>query len=221
MYMDTRHPAADNVFIRQATKIAIGAVTILMLLMAVIFWRQNQASEEARGWVNHTYYLIGHLELLYGSLRDAELGKRGYLLTGDEAFLETYENALKEGKTTDNDGYSLRQHHSIMQELTIIRKLTADNPSQQSNLDEMDEAVTKLLKFMKDVIQIKRAEKDKRAVPNVNFVYGKELMDRIRSLVRIMKAEENHLLSLRIEVADNNAQQSSRLTMITMMVVYL
>ena len=219
--MEKIPPTVDNFLIRHATRIAIGTVTVVMLLMAVIFWRQNQASEEARGWVNHTYYVIGHLELLFGNLKDAELGKRGYLLTGDEAFLETYENALKEGKNTHTDEYSLGQHHSIMQELAIIRKLTADSPSQQSNLDEMDEAVHKLLNFMKDVIQIKRSDKDKRAIPNVNFVYGKELMDRIRSLVRIMKAEENHLLSLRIEVADNNAQQSSRLTLITMMVVYL
>lgn len=219
--MGTNHPTADNFFVRQATKIAISTVTALILLMAVIFWKQNEASEETKGWVNHTYNVIGHLELLFGNLKDAELGKRGYLLTGDEAFLEPYENALREGKNTDTDEYSLRQHHSIMQELAIIRKLTADNPSQQSNLDEMDEAVIKLLTFMKDVIQVKHTEKDKRAIPNVNFVYGKELMDRIRSLVRIMKAEENHLLSLRIEVTNNNAQQSNRLTLIVVIVFYV
>ncbi len=50
--MEKIPPTVDNFLIRHATRIAIGTVTVVMLLMAVIFWRQNQASEEARGWVN-------------------------------------------------------------------------------------------------------------------------------------------------------------------------
>ena len=215
--MDTKHPTADNFFIRQATKIAIGTVTILMLLMAVIVWRQNEANDEARGWVLHTYEVIGHIESLFGKLQDAVIGQRGFLLTGNEDFLSPYNNALKDGPNPDTKERSLQQHRSISQELALIRKLTSDNPAAQSNLDEMDETVKKLLDYLAATIQ-KRKE---QAGVKLDFLRGKAAMDHIRSLVRIMEAEENHLLSLRMKVADNNAQQSNRLTLITMIVFYL
>jgi len=215
--MDTIRPA-DNLLMRHATAIAIGTVTALMLLAAVMLWRQKEANEEAKGWVLHTYEVIGHIELFASNLKDAEVGKRGYLLTGDDIFLEPYEDALRDAPAAND---SLQQHRSVTQELALIRRLTADNPSQQSNLDEMDVTVKKLLDFMASVIQAKRDLKDKDALPKVNLVFGKELMDHIRELVRIMKAEESHLLVLRTEVAEANTRQSDRLTITGMVVFYI
>ena len=45
--MDPVRPNDTNLFIRHATKVAIGTVTLLMLLAAVMFWGQSKASEEA------------------------------------------------------------------------------------------------------------------------------------------------------------------------------
>ncbi|UVT14474.1 MAG: response regulator [Nitrospira sp.] len=215
--METNHPTADNFFVRQATAIAIGTVTVLMLFMAVIFWRQSEANEEARGWVSHTYEVIGHSQLLFGKLKDVVIGQRGFILTGNDIYLEPYTNALKDGSNPETGQRSLQQHRSIHQELAFLRKLTLDNPAQQNNLDEMDEAVKKLLDYLAATIQERRGQADVK----LDLLRGKAMMDQIRSLVRIMEAEENHLLSIRMEVANNNAQQSNRLTMIAMMVVYV
>lgn len=221
--MDRTHPTTDNFLIRHATKIAIGTVTVLMLLVAVIFWRQSEARDEARGWVSHTYEVIGHIELLFGKLKDVVIGQRGFILTGNEDYLEPYNAALKDVPNPDAGQRSLQQHRSIHQELALLKKMTSDNPAQQSNLDEMDETIKKLLEYLAASIQ---QRKEQIVNPNsaglkLDFMRWKTTMDQIRSLVRIMEAEENHLLSLRMEVADSNAQQSNRLTLITMIVVYL
>jgi hypothetical protein len=85
--MDTTRPATDGFLVRHATAIAIGTVTLLMALAALSFWRQEVASNRAKGWVVHTYEVIEHIESLLGQLKDAESGERGYLLTGDEGYL--------------------------------------------------------------------------------------------------------------------------------------
>ena len=61
--MDPIRPTNDNFFIRHATNVAIGTVTLLMLLAGVMFWRQSKASEEAKRWVSHTYEVIGHIRI--------------------------------------------------------------------------------------------------------------------------------------------------------------
>ena len=219
--MDPIRPTRENIFIRHATKVAIGTVALLMLLAAVIFWRQGVASEEAKGWVSHTYEVIGHIELLSGKLKEAIIGQRGFIIAGNEDFLEPYENALEDGANLDAGPRSLQQRRSIGQELALIRALTGDNPAQQSNLDEMDETVKKLLTYLAATIQQRKQDATNPAISNIDLQRGKVLMDQVRSLVRIMEAEESHLLQLRSDVAETTAQQSNELTMTAMIVFYI
>jgi hypothetical protein len=134
--MNIARPANENFLIRHATAIAIaiGTVTLLMLLAALSFWRQEEASTQARGWLVHTHEVLGHIEVLQGKLEDAETGQRGYLLTGSEEYLEPYQDALRDGTTktaaeplgrsSQKDGSSLgpgvansslQQHRSVQQ----------------------------------------------------------------------------------------------------------
>ena len=61
----------------------------MALGVALSFWafRQIRQAAEAR---RHTYVVISSADDLLSALKDAETGQRGYLLTGDEAFLEPY-----------------------------------------------------------------------------------------------------------------------------------
>ena len=47
-------------------------------------------------WVDHTYEVITAQETLLSHLKDAETGKRGFLLTGVEAYLEPYTSAVEQ-----------------------------------------------------------------------------------------------------------------------------
>ncbi len=222
----------ENLLVRHSTKIAIGTVTLLMLLAVVIFWRQGKASEEAKGLVMHTYEVIGHIELLFGKIKDAQSAMRGFLITGKEEYLEPYEAALKDNPNPEVGQRSLQQRRSIAQELALIRKLTADNPAQQSNLDELDEAVKDLLDTVAKTIQERRNLEKRNTTSKSNLPQEKESigivslpslvrMGDIRSLVRIIEAEENHLLELRTKADEINTQQSNRLTLIAMIVFYV
>ena len=245
--MTTTGPTTGNLFMRQATPIAIGTVTVLMLLAALSFWRQEEASTQARGWLVHTHEVIGHLELLQIKLEDTETSQRAYLLTGSEEYLDPYQDALRDAPnsagadrspqhraaepgadsvrkqpSTDNSALgpgvantSLQQHRSIRQELAFIRNLTADNPVQQSNLDEMDDVVKRLLDYLSAAIQTRRnqeAQNREASGTRLDIHRGKELMDHARTLVRVMESEENHLLALRTEADEINTRQNMWMT---------
>ena len=246
--MNTTRPATDNFLIRHATAIAIGTISLLMLLAGLSFWRQEEASTEARGWLVHTHEVIEHIESLLGELKDAETGQRGYLLTDDEVYLEPYEAALRGSRAPSPLGASQQhsalesgpetlgmnslkhdpilgpgvanaslRHRSIAQELAYIRTLTADNPVQEGNLDEMDGVVQNLLDYLAASIQARQSldgkgQDTKAAAKPQDFHRGKELMDHARNMARIMESEESHLLALRTEADEMNARQNRWMT---------
>jgi hypothetical protein len=126
--MDTTRPTTGNLLIRHATAIAIGTMTVLMLVAALSFWRQEETSTGAKSWLIHTYDVIGHLESLRSKLQDAASAERAYLLTGDAQYLEPYYDALRDtpppstkvalGPGVADD--SSWQRRSIPQELAYI-----------------------------------------------------------------------------------------------------
>ena len=44
--------------------------------------------------MTHTHQVRGELADLLSELKDAETGQRGYVITGDESYLEPYKSAL-------------------------------------------------------------------------------------------------------------------------------
>ena len=102
------------------TKIAIGfglALAIFVIVGVVSYRGTTQliAGSDSR---KHTYEVLGRLEETLSLLQDVEIGQRGYALTGEESYLESYQTAL--GK--------------IDKSLQEVRKLTEDNLRQQRRL---------------------------------------------------------------------------------------
>lgn len=219
--MEMMRPAVDNFLIRHATKIAIGTVTVLMAVTSIIFWQQSVANNKTEALMIHTYEVIRHIDLLIGGLRDAELGQRGFLLTGDENFLDPYNDALKDYTSSKPIEYSSSARRSIKQEIALLRELTSDNPTQQTNIDELESIVMPLLSHMLSTIMEKRQSITRGVRQKIDMLPGKTLMEGVRTMVRIMKAEEIHLLALRKEENRLNAQQNNWLTAILMALFYL
>lgn len=198
-------PKIDNFFVRNATAVAITIVTLLMILAAILFYFQGKADDEAEGWVMHTYQVTGHIQLLFNRIKDVELGQRGYIITGDDASLAPYYDALKDSLGDDAKSTRLEQHHSIAEELNILRKFTEDNPIQGKNLDELASDIKELLDYWAATIQL-RHDKGKTMGRQFDFQRGDKLMNNLRSLAAIMMAEENNLLSSRIKADETSTR---------------
>ena len=90
--------------------------------------------------MTHTHEVLEHIAGVLSQLKDAETGQRGYVITGDEAFLEPYQTGSAD-------------RFNVVKEL---RKLTADNPNQQKRLDAAEPLIAAKLAELKEAIDLRR-----------------------------------------------------------------
>lgn len=65
----------------------------IMLILIFFIHSSNQKSVESSRWVEHTHEVIADTRLLEKQMLDLETGQRGFLVTGDELFLEPFNSA--------------------------------------------------------------------------------------------------------------------------------
>src|SRR5450755_444493 len=167
-----------------------------ILVIAGLSYRSLQVRTTAAMSVNHTNAVQLQLNLLLSELKDAETGQRGFLLTGLESFLEPYNHALT----------------SWSGELATLRRLTADNPDQQRNLDTLEPIVTQKLDELAQTIALKRTGQADAAVELVRSGRGKLLMDRVRAVIVEMNAVEERLLEERTTAWHDSVTWSTYVT---------
>jgi CHASE3 domain sensor protein len=130
--------------------------------------------------------VLERIDAVLTELVNAEIGQRGYVITGEESYLGPYNASITHvGETVKK-----------------LRDLTADNASRQRRLDSLDPLITAKLTELEDPVQIRRQQGTSAAVEAVRSGSGKELMDEIRQLLAGMRDEEQRLLQQRSEVAD-------------------
>ncbi|MBV8616968.1 MAG: PAS domain S-box protein, partial [Acetobacteraceae bacterium] len=141
--------------------------------------------EDAGRLVRHTGEVIGEAESLLGALVDAETGQRGFLLTGEERYLEPYRAALgRVGPALDR-----------------LRGLVADNPAQRARLPALRAGAEAKLAELAETIARRQAGDADSALAIVRTDLGKRTMDGLRARVAGFEAEERRLLDARVAEA--------------------
>jgi len=140
----------------------------------------------------HTYQVLGELEDLKIKLADAETGQRGYVITGDRSYLEPYNAAIK----------------VLEPEVKDLRRLTADNPNQQRQIDALEPLLANKLAELQETIDLRTHQGFAAALPVILTDRGKHLMDDLRQLIVEMETDERVLLKQRAEDAETTAQQT-------------
>jgi methyl-accepting chemotaxis protein len=133
---------------------------------------------DSADWVAHTHQVLNGLDEVLSTLKDAETGQRGYVITGEERYLEPYQGA----------------RDAIDQRLKNVRTLIADNPAQQRRLDALEPLVASKFARLQQNIELRRDKGFGLAQRVVATDQGKKIMDDIRKLVGEMENEENALL---------------------------
>jgi PAS domain S-box-containing protein len=149
-------------------------VALGVLVSFQAFKQMKEASEERK----HTFIVINSATELMSALKDAETGQRGYALTGDETFLETY-LAVR-----DNVGGRLKE----LRELTLLRDA-------HKHLDALAPLMDAKMAEMSHVIDLRRRNDMTALQAAVGGSKGKRLMDLIRAEMKsFIQIEENALI---------------------------
>jgi methyl-accepting chemotaxis protein len=177
------------------TKIGTGyaAALAMFIVVGTLFYQSLNKLIDVGDWVTHTHKVLEELNSTLQALTDAETGQRGFILTGDEAYLEPYRTGIS----------------VVRQYLDDVRFLTQDNASQQRRLDTLDPMVNQRLKSLADLLDLQKSKGPEAAKQSISTGNGKKEMDDIRNMIAEMKDEENRLLKIRNDDAKSSVQNAN------------
>lgn len=145
---------------------------------AVVSERNTRLVRDHVDQVARSYQVTGKLAEVMSLLQDAETGQRGYIITGDEPYLEPYLKGTSEVRAAAGE----------------LRELMRDNPVQLRRTDELIGQVDDRLRLLALGIDVRREHGVEAARLHILGGRGKEAMDATRALIGVMEAEEKELL---------------------------
>ncbi|MEP7352586.1 MAG: CHASE3 domain-containing protein [Acidobacteriota bacterium] len=169
-----------------------GLTLLVVGVVGVIAYRSTNELIDSSDARKHSFRVKETLVSVLSTLKDAETGQRGFLLTGEERYLEPYNAALK----------------SVDRSVDGLQELTSDNPNQQKRISGLKTSVAAKLAELAETILLRRQHGEQAAVRLVLTDQGKLAMDKIRAVLGEMDSEESDLLRLRDERAQTTAQSA-------------
>lgn len=154
----------------------------ILIVIAVVGFRTSETLIENDRWVYHTHEVRTTLAELAAQLARTEGATRGYVISGNDEFLDTYRTALDASRRA----------------LDRLRMLTADNPLQQRRIEALTPVIDERLTHAKRTIDVRQGPEGftdaakLAASPDV-----KHMTDRIREAIAEMDADEQALLATR------------------------
>lgn len=174
-------------------------ILCLLVLITVTLYIEINSLIESSKLVTHSNNVIMHIKALEKLMVDMETGQRGFMLTGNDNFLAPYLEGQKE----------------FEKNITEVKKLVADNPTQIENFSRVNELKDQWLKdagqyeidlkkkvdkgeispvALKNVLEGKKID---GTAQSSNYKSGKDIMDLIRIKLDQSEDIENTLLEKR------------------------
>ena len=101
---------------------------------------EHASTRRNDAWVTHTDEVLDAIEGVVAAMKDAETGQHGYLITGEDSFLESYNAAVT----------------AIQYRIRRLKHLTEDNPRQQARIRLMEEQISAKLKELDGTIAVRK-----------------------------------------------------------------
>ena len=162
--------------------LGLAAAVVFFVATGAIAYLNFQTLKTDSSLLVHSEEALTALEDVLSTVKDAETGQRGYLLTGNESYLSPYNAAVEE----------------IGPRLEALRRLTSDNPTQQDRLAILKPRVDAKLAELKQTIDLRQNGGAAAALAVVQSNRGKDEMDAIRAEVSAMEGEEIGLRGKRL-----------------------
>jgi CheY-like chemotaxis protein/CHASE3 domain sensor protein len=177
-----------------------GFITAVVAVAAIAYFSATSLDDTAtlRQRVSRSVDVIDTLQNLRALLVDAETGQRGYLITGDERYLEPFETA----------------RITLPGVLARARQLLSVDSAQLARFDSVADIATERVALLEQIIALRRAGDADGATTQLATGRGKALMDQVRLGVQQMLDIES--ATLRDTQADREAAAgySMRVTLI-------
>ena len=157
----------------------------LLLLISFFFLYQqiNQLSDSER-WVNNSNEVKLKLEQVLSSVKDAETGQRGYLLSHDSLFLEPYLAAARQ----------------FQLEISGLKEMLGNSEDQKADIERIRDLGVKRLDALNVLIFMDSRDRNSQQKDYLPLlIRGKHYMDSLRFEVTKMMVHQDEILKQRID----------------------
>jgi diguanylate cyclase (GGDEF)-like protein/PAS domain S-box-containing protein len=177
----------------QTKRLIWSIVLLLGTLAAALSYLSGTKYLATVAAVEQTLAVRSEIDATLSLLKDAETGQRGFLLTGDESFLEPYNAAVAD----------------IPRHLARLEQLTATDPTQRQRLHELERLTMEKARHLAEAMHLRRSGDADGALALVRGGVGKRSMDAIRQVCARMLAQEQTLLDQRRAEASGAQQRAA------------
>jgi methyl-accepting chemotaxis protein len=191
--------------IGQKVLLGYGLAMVFMAMMAIAAYRNTGQLLSANDWVRHTFLVIGAAEDIRTNLIELESAERGYVITGDEQYLESVAGSRTRLPAARN----------------LLRTLTTDNVVQQRRMDVMDVAIDRGIADLVAIASARRLKGLPAALASTELSDGRARMAEIRNQLAVMEDEERTLLSDREGAAQADAKRANRIILAATMAGFI
>ncbi len=158
-----------------------GLAATILAGIGLVSYRSFTEQIEVSKQVVQSEKVLEKLDSILSQIKDAETGQRGYLLTGEERYLEPYNAKVK----------------VFPGEVKQLRQLTVQNPNYQRQLDTLETLIAAKLALIQETIELRRNKGFDLALQAIQTNRGNNLMDYIRATIASMQNRERQLLQVR------------------------
>ncbi|MBV9340275.1 MAG: CHASE3 domain-containing protein [Acidobacteria bacterium] len=155
---------------------------VLLAVNALISYHSARTVIANENRVSHTYEVLGDIEAMFSSVKDAQRGARGFVLIPQEQFLAPFDRAKSE----------------YLRRFEVLRELMADNPRQQSRLAAFNPEVVEYLNYLDREVVTRRMHGFQAAEALIVNGYTAGRIDELGKMIDEMEGEERSLLAYRL-----------------------
>ena len=178
-----------SIFGEKITFIYFLTVSSLLFVLA-IFYYNNQKVKSTSDLVEHTEEVLRMSDNVLLDITNIESGFRGYILSGNNIFLDSYVSSVK----------------TLHKNIRDLAFLTQDNRIQQIRIDSLYKMSGERLYFTKKTIDVRKQNQMDEIEKVFTIEKGKMLSDKIRNIIVAINSEEFRLLQERkLENGKNNS----------------
>jgi CheY-like chemotaxis protein/signal transduction histidine kinase/CHASE3 domain sensor protein len=178
------------------TLIGFLLAVLAVVIIALLSYQSLQATTSTARNLAQSIEVLRNLQSLFSTLKDAETGQRGFLLTGEESYLTPYTDAKD----------------ALPNEFKALRALLINRPEQARRLDALESLANLKMTELDSTVAARRAGHTEASLAVVRTDRGKIYMDRIRDAVNDMEGIEQQLIERRGRESENAARISLAVT---------
>jgi signal transduction histidine kinase len=177
--------------VERKTMAMLGLASVILVSLNLLFYWSFIKQKETSDRVNRSQKVLKKLGNVLSSTTEAETGQRGYLLTGQESYLEPYNRAVK----------------TMGEQIDVLQTLTVVDPQQQQQLSLLEPLIAKKFAELRETIDLRQKKGFEAANQLVSTNEGQNLMEQVRIVLQQMESKEYEQLQTWLKAKQEEAQR--------------